>query len=109
VTLKVASGVRSGQDPLAARGALQTAIEAAPGSALFWSVAAADARAGQHADAAATLAYGAGMGPPGALAPSLNACATAHLGLVDPARALSELLTAAPGSSAAANAFSDEA
>ena len=45
-----------GEDPLAARGALQTAIEAAPGSALFWSVAAADARAGRQADAAATLA-----------------------------------------------------
>ena len=35
--------------PLAARAALQTAIEAAPGSALFWTVAAADARAGRKA------------------------------------------------------------
>ena len=104
----------AGQDPaapdaFAARGALQTAIEAAPGSALFWSVAAADARAGRHADAAATLAYGAEMWAPSALAPSLNACATAHLGLVDPARALSELMSAASGSPAAANAFPDEA
>ena len=104
-----AAGQDAASDAFAGRGALQTAIEAAPGSALFWSVAAADARAGRHADAAATLAYGAEIWAPSALAPSLNACATAHLGLVDPARALSELLTAAPGSPAAVNALSDEA
>jgi hypothetical protein len=80
-----------GEDPLAARGALQTAIEAAPGSALFWSVAAADARAGRHADASATLAYGAEMWGPSALAPGLRACARAHHALGDAERAFEDL------------------
>jgi len=80
-----------GEDPLAARGALQTAIEAAPGSALFWSVAAADARAGRQAEAAATLSYGADMWGPSALAPGLRACALSHLSLGDPGQAFEDL------------------
>jgi tetratricopeptide (TPR) repeat protein len=80
-----------GQDPLAARGALQTAIEAAPGSALFWSVAAGDARAGRQTDASATLAYGADMWGPSALAPGLRACAVSHLALGEPERAFEDL------------------
>jgi tetratricopeptide (TPR) repeat protein len=44
---------------LATRGALQTVLEAAPGSAAFWTTAARDARAGRIADAAATMAFGA--------------------------------------------------
>ncbi len=44
---------------LSARAALQTAMEAAPGSATFWSTAARDARAGRAEDAAATMAFGA--------------------------------------------------
>ena len=81
----------SDEAQLAARGALQTAIEAAPGSALFWSVAASDARAGRQADASATLAYGAEMWGPSALGPGLRACALAHLGLGDPERAFEGL------------------
>ena len=81
----------SDETQLAARGALQTAIEAAPGSALFWSVAAGDARAGRQADASATLAYGAEMWGPSALGPGLRACALAHLGLGDAARAFEGL------------------
>ena len=80
-------------DPMAARGALQTAIEAAPGSALFWSVAASDARAGRQADAAATLAYGADMWGPSALAPGLRVCAMSHLALGEPERAFENLQT----------------
>ena len=76
---------------MAARGALQTAIEAAPGSALFWSVAAADARAGRQADAAATLAYGAEMWAPSALAPGLRACARSRLAFGEPQRAFEEM------------------
>jgi tetratricopeptide (TPR) repeat protein len=48
-----------GGDELAMRAALQTAIEAAPGAAVFWTTAARDARAGRVADAAATLKFGA--------------------------------------------------
>ncbi|HTA20792.1 MAG TPA: hypothetical protein VK989_15975, partial [Polyangia bacterium] len=48
-----------GDGALAARGALQTAIDAAPGAAVFWTTAARDARAGRVGDAAATLAFGA--------------------------------------------------
>jgi tetratricopeptide (TPR) repeat protein len=44
---------------LATRAALQTAIEAAPGAATFWTTAARDARAGRVTDAAATLGFGA--------------------------------------------------
>ncbi|HEY5090293.1 MAG TPA: hypothetical protein VIK30_09990, partial [Polyangia bacterium] len=79
---------------LAARAALQTAVESAPGSALFWTVAAADARSGRRADAAATLDYGAEMWAGSALAPGLRACAAAKIGLGDPARALAALCTA---------------
>jgi len=109
---QAASGGQSGQDPLAARGALQTAIEAAPGSALFWSVAAADARAGRHADASTTLAYGAEMWGPSALAPGLRASALSHLALGDPARAFEELrarLAADPPPPAPAHPFEWEA
>ncbi|HXU04181.1 MAG TPA: tetratricopeptide repeat protein [Polyangia bacterium] len=80
-----------GADPLAGRAALQTAIEAAPGSALFWSVAASDARAGRQADAAATLAYGAEMWGPSALAPGLRVCALSHLALGEPEKAFESL------------------
>jgi tetratricopeptide (TPR) repeat protein len=48
-----------GDGALASRGALQTAIESAPGAAVFWTTAARDARAGRVGDAAATLAFGA--------------------------------------------------
>ena len=88
-------------DPMAARGALQTAIEAAPGSALFWSVAAADARAGRQADAAATLAYGAEMWAPSALAPGLRACARSRLAFGEPQRAFEEMQATWPGGKAA--------
>jgi Tfp pilus assembly protein PilF len=100
-----------GEDPLAARGALQTAIEAAPGSALFWSVAAADARAGRQADASATLAYGADMWGPSALAPGLRACALSHMALGDLARALADLQarSAEAGATAPAHPFEAEA
>ena len=81
----------SADDLMAARGALQTAIEAAPGSALFWSVAADDARAGRQADAAATLAYGAEMWAPSALAPGLRACARSRLAFGEPQRAFEEM------------------
>jgi tetratricopeptide (TPR) repeat protein len=84
-------GAASADDVTAARGALQTAIEAAPGSALFWSVAGADARAGRQADAAATLAYGAEMWAPSALAPGLRSCARSHLALGEPQRAFEEM------------------
>ena len=46
-----------------------------PRLGLFWSVAAADARAGRQADAAATLAYGADTWATSALAAGLRACA----------------------------------
>ena len=78
---------------LGARAALQTAIEAAPGSALFWTVAAADARAGRRADAAATLTYGADTWGASPLAPALRAVAAAHLAAGEPRRALDELAT----------------
>jgi Tfp pilus assembly protein PilF len=73
---------------LAARAALQSAIEAAPRSALFWTVAAVDARSGRHADAAATLDYGADVWAASALGPGLRACAAAKIGLGDPTRAM---------------------
>jgi hypothetical protein len=91
LALAEARQAAGGDEPLAARGALQTAIEAAPGSALFWSVAAADARAGRQADAAATLAYGADMWGPSALAPGLRTCARSHLALGEPERAFEEM------------------
>ena len=100
LALAEARQAAGGDEPLAARGALQTAIEAAPGSALFWSVAAADARAGRQADAAATLAYGADMWGPSALAPGLRTCARSHLALGEPERAFEEMqarLAEAPG------------
>jgi len=93
-----------GEDPSAGRSALQTAIEAAPGAALFWGVAASDARAGRHADAATTLAYGAQMWGPSALAPGLHAAAQAHRALGDPEGAFAELqarLEASPATSPA--------
>jgi hypothetical protein len=79
---------------LAARAALQTAVESAPGSALFWTVAAADARSGRRTDAAATLDYGAEMWAGSTLPPGLHACAAAKIGLGDPARALAALCAA---------------
>ncbi len=82
---------------LAARAALQTAVESAPGSALFWTVAGADARSGRRADAAATLDYGAEMWAESTLSPGLRACAAALIGLGDPARALTVLSTAGEG------------
>lgn len=95
-----AASVGQGDDPLAARGALQTAIEAAPGSALFWSVAAEDARAGRHADASATLSYGAEMWGPSALAAGLRACARSHMALADAGRAFADLQAALAESTA---------
>jgi lipopolysaccharide biosynthesis regulator YciM len=104
----IASAATGGEDPFAARAALQTAIEAAPGSALFWSVAAADARAGRQADASATLAYGAEMWGPSALAPGLRACAVSHLALGEPQRAFADL-QARVGDAPAAHPFELEA
>ena len=82
---------------LAARAALQTAVESAPGSALFWTVAAADARSGRRADAAATLDYGAEMWAGSTLPPGLRACAAAKIGFGDPARALAAFGAAGEG------------
>ena len=76
---------------LTARAALQTALEAAPTSAVFWEVAGEDARAGRRADASAVLAYGAEIWRGGALEAPLRACAAAKLAPADPARALEAL------------------
>jgi Tfp pilus assembly protein PilF len=79
---------------LTARAALQTALEAAPTSAVFWEVAGNDARAGRRNDAAAVLAYGAEIWIGSALEAPLRACAAAKLAPSDPARALEALATA---------------
>jgi cellulose synthase operon protein C len=89
---------------LGVRAALQTAVEAAPESALFWTVAAADARAGRRADAAAVLDYGAEVWSASTLPAGLRACAEAKIGLEDPARALGPLGSEA-GLSAAGRAL----
>jgi hypothetical protein len=76
---------------LTARAALQTAMEAAPTSAVFWEVAGEDARAGRRADAAAVLVYGAEIWRGSPLEASLRACAAAKLAPADPQRALEAL------------------
>ncbi len=76
---------------LNARAALQTALEAAPMSAVFWDVAGEDARAGRRADGAAVLAYGAEIWRGSALEAPLRACAAAKLAPADPGRALAML------------------
>jgi tetratricopeptide (TPR) repeat protein len=78
----------AGGDADNARAALQVAVDAAPGSALFWGAAAADARAGREDEAAALLGRGADAWRDSALEPALRACAAAHLGRRDPAQAL---------------------
>jgi Tfp pilus assembly protein PilF len=78
---------------LTARAALQTALEAAPTSAVFWEVAGNDARAGRRNDAAAVLGYGAEIWIGSALEAPLRACAAAKLAPGDPARALAALNT----------------
>ena len=81
-----------GQDAaLASRAALQTAIEGAPGAAVFWSTAARDARAGRLADAAATLKYGAEMWAASRLGAPLAERAAELLALTSPEAALGEL------------------
>jgi tetratricopeptide (TPR) repeat protein len=60
LALAEAALARGGEgSELAARAALQTAIEAAPFAATFWTTAVGDARAGRVTDAAATLGFGA--------------------------------------------------
>ena len=76
---------------LTARAALQTALEAAPTSTVFWDVAGEDARAGRRSDAAAVLAYGAEIWRGSALEAALRACAAAKLAPSDPVRALATL------------------
>src|SRR6185312_28381 len=82
---------------LTARAALQTALEAAPTSTVFWDVAGEDARAGRRADASAVLAYGAEIWRGSALEPALRACASAKLAPADPVRALATLELPADG------------
>jgi hypothetical protein len=103
--LALADALDAGGDSPAARAALQTAVEAAPGSALFWTAAAADAQAGRRADAAATLAYGAELWASSALAAGLRAGAAAQIGLGDPAGALAALGADSGGLSAAGGAL----
>jgi hypothetical protein len=83
---------------LAARAALQTAIEAAPGAAIFWSIAARDARAGRTGDAAATLAFGAEAWAGSRLGAPLAERAAELAALAAPGAALPQLHgLAAPG------------
>ncbi len=90
---------------LTARAALQTALEAAPTSAVFWEVAGEDARAGRRADASAVLAYGAEIWRGGALEAPLRACAAAKLAPARPgARAGSAGACPADGKLSAAGA-----
>jgi hypothetical protein len=81
---------------LAARGALQTAIEAAPGSALFWSVAAGDARAGGRPTRRPRSRTAPRCGGRARSRRACAACALAHLGLGDPARAFEGLRRGSP-------------
>jgi lipopolysaccharide biosynthesis regulator YciM len=76
---------------LAARAALQTAIEAAPGAAIFWSIAARDARAGRTGDAAATLAFGAEAWSGSRLGAPLSERAAELAALAAPGAALPQL------------------
>ncbi len=80
---------------LAARAALQTAMESAPESLAFWIAAASDARSGRRSDAAAALDYGAEVWGSSPLAPALRAMAAVTHGASDPARVLAAL--ALPG------------
>jgi hypothetical protein len=80
-----------GGDDLAARAALQTAIEAAPGAAIFWTTAARDVRAGRVADAAATLKFGAELWRGSRLGAPLGERAAELLALAAPEAALDEL------------------
>jgi hypothetical protein len=77
-----------------ARAALQIAVDAAPGSALFWAVAAADGRDGRRADAAATLDRGAARWHASPLAAALRAAAVAQIAVVDAAEAQGRLAAA---------------
>jgi tetratricopeptide (TPR) repeat protein len=77
-----------------ARAALQIAVDAAPGAALFWAVAAADGRDGRRADAAAALERGAALWQASPLAASLRAAAVGQLAVVDPAEASRRLAAA---------------
>ena len=90
---------------LTARAALQTALEAAPTSAVFWEVAGNDARAGRRSDAAAVLGYGAEVWAGSALEAPLRACAAAKLAPGDPGRALAALEVSADKLSQAAKAL----
>jgi hypothetical protein len=92
LALAAAGDRDGGGDGLAARATLQTAVDLAPGSALFWMAAASDARAGRRVQAAAALEHGAASWEASALAPALRACAAASLGAGDPARALAALV-----------------
>jgi hypothetical protein len=77
-----------------ARAALQIAVDAAPGAALFWAVAAADGRDGRRLDAAAALDRGAALWQASPLAASLRAAAVAQVAVVDPAEASRRLASA---------------
>ncbi|HLK92812.1 MAG TPA: hypothetical protein VKZ18_23165 [Polyangia bacterium] len=89
--LALASTRAAAGSGLAARAALQTAVESAPESASFWAAAADDARAGRRGDAAATLAYGAEVWGASTLAPGLEGAAAAKHAPSDPARVLAAL------------------
>ena len=73
----------SGEDPMAARGALQTAIEAAPGSALFWSVAAGTRGRGGRPTRPPRCLRRRDVGAERARARAAK-CALSHQGLADP-------------------------
>jgi thioredoxin-like negative regulator of GroEL len=81
----------AGGGDLATRAALQTAIEAAPGAAIFWATAARDVRAGRVGDAAATLKFGAELWRGSRLGAPLGERAAELLALTAPEAALDEL------------------
>ena len=95
-----AAGPEEAGGDLAARAALQTAIEAAPASAIFWTTAARDARAGRVADAAATLKFGAELWAGSRLGAPLAERAAELLALISADAAVGELhglASAGPG------------
>ena len=95
--LELAAAREAAGSGLAARAALQTAVESAPEAASFWAAAAADARAGRRGDAARTLEFGADVWEASTLGPALRAVAAAKHAPGDPARALGALGLATDG------------
>jgi hypothetical protein len=91
LALESALDAAGAEGELAARAALQTAIEAAPGAAVFWTAAARDARAGRFADAAATMKYGAELWAGSRLGAPLAERAAELLALTSAEAAVGEL------------------